>query len=149
MFHRNASKCAIVVCRTFFYIYHCFIFKNFFRMTEDEIGEYICQATLSTNQRAFVNTKISLRPEIILSRGEIRTLEEGENVYLECAFVKGIHGTRVWKRDNKIFYEFGSDRISYQNHGGLLEIKNARPSDSGNYSCEGKYKYKYFNCVFT
>ena len=107
-------------------------------MTEDEIGEYICQATLSTNQRAFVNTKISLRPEIILSRGEIRTLEEGENVYLECAFVKGIHGTRVWKRHNKIFYEFGSDRISYQNHGGLLEIKNARPSDSGNYSCEGK-----------
>ena len=118
-------------------------------MTEDEIGEYICQATLSTNQRAFVNTKISLRPEIILSRGEIRTLEEGENVYLECAFVKGIHGTRVWKRDNKIFYEFGSDRISYQNHGGLLEIKNARPSDSGNYSCEGKYKYKYYNCIFT
>ena len=57
---------------------------------------------------------------------------------MECAFVKGIHGTRVWKRDNKIFYEFGSDRISYQNHGGLLEIKNARPSDSGNYSCEGK-----------
>ena len=48
------------------------------------------------------------------------------------SLVKGIHAKRVWQYNGE--YEYG-DRTRTRNQGGLLMIRQADSSDSGNYTC--------------
>ena len=106
-------------------------------MSEEKGGDYTCTASLPHSRISFVQTKVRLKPEIILSVGGPVSVQEDSDVFLECVFVKGVEGKRIWQYNGDYFYEVG-DRTSYENHGGLLVIKRAVPNDSGNYSCIGK-----------
>ena len=101
-------------------------------MSEDKSGIYSCSASLPNGRRTFVQTKVRIRPDIILSQGVPVTANEGEDVYLECLLVRGVQAKRMWEFNGE--YEYG-DRTKYENQGGLLIIQKAIPSDSGNYSC--------------
>ena len=81
-------------------------------MTEQKGGDYACTATLPQNRISFVQTKVRLKPDIILSEGGSKTVKEGTDVFLECAFVKGIQGKRIWQFNGDYFYEYG-DRTRY------------------------------------
>lgn len=106
-------------------------------MSEDQSGVYSCSALLPNGRRSFVQTSVRLRPDIILSQGRDLVVNEGEDVFLECLLVRGVHAKRVWQFNGE--YEYG-DRTKYENQGGLLRIPNVIPSDSGNYTCLAQKK---------
>ena len=101
-------------------------------MSEDQSGIYSCTATLPNERRSIIQTRVRVKPDIILSQGKSLTANEGKDVLLECLLVKGIQAKRVWQFNGE--YEYG-DRTRTRNQGGLLMIKQANPSDSGNYTC--------------
>jgi len=105
-------------------------------MSEDQSGIYTCTATLPNKKKSSIATRVRVKPEIILSQGKSLNSSEGKDVLLECLLVSPLpNGTqvkRVWQFNGE--FELG-DRTRSTNQGGLLMIKQAHPSDSGNYTC--------------
>ena len=61
---------------------------NFFHfyssMTEEQSGIYSCSAILPNERRTVIQTRVRLKPDIILSQGKAIASTEGKDVLLEC-----------------------------------------------------------------
>ena len=53
-------------------------------MTEEQSGIYSCSAILPNQRRTVIQTRVRLKPDIILSQGKAIASTEGKDVLLEC-----------------------------------------------------------------
>ena len=53
-------------------------------MTEEQSGIYSCSAILPNERRTVIQTRVRLKPDIILSQGKAIASTEGKDVLLEC-----------------------------------------------------------------
>ena len=53
-------------------------------MTEEQSRIYSCSAILPNERRTVIQTRVRLKPDIILSQGKAIASTEGKDVLLEC-----------------------------------------------------------------
>jgi hypothetical protein len=53
-------------------------------MSEEQSGIYSCSAILPNERRTVIQTRVRLKPDIILSQGKAIASTEGKDVLLEC-----------------------------------------------------------------
>ena len=60
------------------------LFHFYSSMTEEQSGIYSCSAILPNERRTVIQTRVRLKPDIILSQGKAIASTEGKDVLLEC-----------------------------------------------------------------
>ena len=105
-------------------------------MTEAMEGDYSCKINIMKDNKSkeerIISTKVIIMADIVLTKSDTISIDEGGNFTLKCDVLPGVNAKRMWYQNGEIVHpspEAGVDIIDYSS---TLVVSQAQVGNSGN-----------------